>query len=277
MNKTKEILYSISVVLFLIFSGMFLMNSIIVTKIDSHNMRADFANLANRVAAEALPASVTISSMYGIGSGVIFYEEKTSIEFYGEVSYYYVLTNHHVIDNSIEDKLVSIETANNTKFQGEIIGYDADKDLAIVYFVSRQSKFKVAKLANSLPSIGEVLILIGNPKGQKNTVTFGNFKNITILNNGDIALAHNTPGSPGMSGGGVFNTNLEIVGIHYRGMRGYNRSGEMIDSDYNDGFAIPVETVKKFLKEIKFENVFEGKLPSERKQKEFEFLPIEIQ
>jgi S1-C subfamily serine protease len=277
MNKTKEILYSISVVLFLIFSGMFLMNSIIVTKIDSHNMRADFANLANRVAAEALPASVTISSMYGIGSGVIFYEEKTSIEFYGEVSYYYVLTNHHVIDNSIEDKLVSIETANNTKFQGEIIGYDADKDLAIVYFVSRQSKFKVAKLANSLPSIGEVLILIGNPKGQKNTVTFGNSKNITILNNGDIALAHNTPGSPGMSGGGVFNTNLEIVGIHYRGMRGYNRSGEMIDSDYNDGFAIPVETVKKFLKEIKFENVFEGKLPSERKQKEFEFLPIEIQ
>jgi S1-C subfamily serine protease len=269
MKEIKKIFNSILVVLFLIFSGMFLMNSIIATQINSHNMRADFANLVNRVAEEALPASVTVDVRNGIGSGVIFHEEKTTHEFYGKVSYYYVLTNHHVIEDSIKDGILMIETANQRSFQSEIIAYDEKKDLAVIYFVYYSNKFKVAKLAETSPSIGEVLVLIGNPKGQKNTVTFGNFKNITILGNGDIALAHNTPGSPGMSGGGVFNTNLEIVGIHYRGMRGYNRSGEMIRSDYNDGFAIPVETVKKFLTEVKFNLVFKGVLPSEELEENY--------
>jgi S1-C subfamily serine protease len=268
IKKLKEILSTVLISAVLIVSGMFLQNTILSRRIDSENLKIDFAKFANTIAKETITQTVSVESAGGFGSGVII-KEEISNDLGLPLNYYYVITNYHVIEstltNEVEVKHMFIETSLGYML-AELIAYDEEKDLALLVFNTTR-KLGVAKFAKKSPMLGDVAVLIGSRKFQKNIVTYGNYKGPAFVGN-QIALSHNASASPGSSGGGLFNADLELIGIQFRGMIGTLSTGE-VDSDYNDSFAIKIETVKKFLKEVKFDLVFRGTLPSKELKDNF--------
>lgn len=93
----------------------------------------------------------------------------------------YILTNNHIIDSrdssyfyEVSDaKSVKVSLYNDeTKYDAEIIGMDAETDLAVIKI--NKEGLIAAKLGNSDEvKIGEFAIAIGNPLGMQSSVTAG--------------------------------------------------------------------------------------------------------
>ena len=187
-----------------------------------------------------------------IGSGVIFKADKKTADIY----HYYVLTNYHVAEltdtypyykHTITDYQGNEYTAltpswfNNTTFQKLC----EEHDLSILEFETT-AELKVIQLETKNPEINEMLISVGQPKGQQNAITIGIIEGYTEIAIEDDfepdfeVIAHNAPIDRGNSGGAIFNTDLELVGINFAGS--WNDDGT-----FARGYGIPIETVRKFI------------------------------
>jgi serine protease Do len=166
----------------------------------------------------------------GLGSGVVIDANGT------------ILTNEHVIRGASE---IHIVLADGRKLDADVIGSDADNDLAVLK-VNAKSPLPVAKLGTSSDlMIGEKVIAIGSPFGLKKTVTVGvvsavgrSFK----ADNRDYDDFIQTDASinPGNSGGPLLNIDGEVIGINsaiYAGGQGI-------------GFAIPADKVRRIVAEL---------------------------
>ena len=140
-----------------------------------------------------------------IGSGVIIDKKKG-----------YIVTNAHVVSNL--DK-INVMLKNKKICVAKLVGLDYYSDLALIQI---KDKFiNSAKIANSDNlRIGDFVISIGNPYGFSHTVTYGI---VSALCRNNISL--NTHGyynfiqtdaaiNQGNSGGGLFNTNGQLIGIN---------------------------------------------------------------
>jgi serine protease Do len=157
----------------------------------------------------------------GAGSGVIISTDG------------YIITNNHVVSSA---RSVSVRLRNGETYDAEIVGRDTISDLAVLKIEA--SDLKAASYGNSDKLVvGETVIAIGNPLGQLGgTVTDG----IISALNRDVTLSDGTVMnlmqtsaaiSPGNSGGGLFNTYGELIGIVNAKSGGSNVEGI--------GFAIP--------------------------------------
>ena len=171
--------------------------------------------------------------MYGLGSGFII--DSAGI----------VVTNNHVIEGADE---ITIIMFDQEEYKAELLGRDPKGDLAVLKFDPGERKISSVNWGNSDEvRVGDWSIAIGNPLGLGGTVTAGVVSAISRdIGNGPYVKFIQTDASinRGNSGGPLFNTKGEVIGINTAII---SQSGGSIGL----GFAIPSNSAKKITKQLK--------------------------
>ena len=171
--------------------------------------------------------------MYGLGSGFII--DSAGI----------VVTNNHVIEGADE---ITIIMFDQEEYKAELLGRDPKGDLAVLKFDPGEKKISSVNWGNSDEvRVGDWSIAIGNPLGLGGTVTAGVVSAISRdIGNGPYVKFIQTDASinRGNSGGPLFNTKGEVIGINTAII---SQSGGSIGL----GFAIPSNSAKKITKQLK--------------------------
>jgi serine protease Do len=171
--------------------------------------------------------------MYGLGSGFII--DSAGI----------VVTNNHVIEGADE---ITIIMFDQEEYKAELLGRDPKGDLAVLKFDPGERKISSVNWGNSDEvRVGDWSIAIGNPLGLGGTVTAGVVSAISRdIGNGPYVKFIQTDASinRGNSGGPLFSTNGEVIGINTAII---SQSGGSIGL----GFAIPSNSAKKITKQLK--------------------------
>ena len=168
------------------------------------------------------------------GSGVIFFEDDT---------YYYVLTNFHVVNPRDYDRAsYQLSPAFDTDpIEAELYVFDDTKDLAVLRFQKGEISLKVMNLSTRLndPLVpGEFLLAVGNPSAINSIVTYGEYLDLVSIRDVDFkVIMHSALIFPGNSGGALTDINGNLVGLNTWRFQ----SGQ----DLN--LAIPLETIQTFL------------------------------
>lgn len=188
--------------------------------------------------------STSVSS----GSGTIIKEDS---------DYYYVLTNNHVI-YSLGNRVsyYIYDYLNNEYSNASVLFADANYDMALLRFSKGKSKLLVTPFALQDAKVKENIIVIGQPLGQRNTITFGevlSYGKVDCdscgINESNInydCIFYDAITSNGNSGGMILNYEYELVGVVTFGMNGAN-------GDYLHGAGSPISRVKEFLLLNQFE------------------------
>ena len=165
-----------------------------------------------------------------LGSGVIL--DATGV----------VVTNDHVVSGASR---IFVTTSDGREHQAEVLGADADNDLAVLKVEAKG--LRPVRLGNATDLlIGEPVIAIGNPFGLSNTVTTGILSAVHRTVPGDQGrvysdfLQTDAAINPGNSGGALVNALGELIGINTAIVGGANTIG----------FAIPVDRVKKIADDL---------------------------
>lgn len=170
----------------------------------------------------------------------------------------YVLTNHHVVEAAIRTTLPSeirITLPDGRSFEAKVVGSDKDNDLAVLRIEGKD--LPVARIAPSVPEIGDWVLAIGNPFGHliddpRPTVTAGvlSAADRSFTPRSGVSLRHvlqtDAAINPGNSGGALVNSSGELVGINTFIFTGGGQSQGSIGL----GFAIPVQRAMRIVEEI---------------------------
>ena len=170
------------------------------------------------------------------GSGVVI--GKSSAE--SSVQYYDVVTCHHVIDGSGE---MTAKDIDGTEYKLKLVGGDPESDIAVLRIYKSeqsaavQSDFTMAVAAirktvdgeganvKDYVQVGEDVVAIGNPLGTLGgTVTKGIIssvdREVTVENKKMTLIQTDCAINSGNSGGALFSTNGDLVGIVNAGYSG---------------------------------------------------------
>jgi len=158
----------------------------------------------------------------------------------------YVVTNNHVVDHATEVTLVMDD--GKTTIPAKVVGTDKKTDLALLKVKSEDNKsFPYVDFSSVSPRVGDWVIAVGNPFGLGGTVTAG----IVSARGRDIGagpyddfLQIDAPVNRGNSGGPTFNASGQVVGVN---TAIFSPSGGSVGI----GFAIPAETVKTVIAQLK--------------------------
>ena len=184
--------------------------------------------------------------LYATGSGV-------AVTKYG-----HVLTNYHVIENASR-VTVTVE-GDDKEYEANIVTYDVNQDIAVLLVEGLPVEPVVLGDSDAL-QVGEWAIVIGNPLSETfaRTVTIGvisalnrqivdtsydrfnlRTKNVNYMIQVDAAI------NSGNSGGGMFNTLGQLMGIPERKYSTGLFSGADVD---NIGMCIPINLAKPLIRE----------------------------
>jgi serine protease Do len=167
----------------------------------------------------------------GLGSGFIFESDG------------YIITNHHVIEGA--DQII-VRLADRREFEAEIIGSDAQSDIALLKIDA--DKLPALQLGESESlKPGEWVVAIGSPFNYEQTVTAG-IVSAKGRSNGtqqyvpfiqtDVAI------NRGNSGGPLLNMEGEVVGINSWIL---SSTGGYIGLS----FSIPIETARNTVEQLR--------------------------
>jgi serine protease Do len=183
----------------------------------------------------------------GLGSGFI-------ISAAGEV-----LTNNHVVAGA--DRIrVGLFGNDRTTYNARVLGRDPLTDSALLR-LEDPPRLTVAALGDSEAlEPGDWVLAIGNPFRLGHTVTVGvvSYKARSFaVTEGRFQNMLQTDASinPGNSGGPLLNTRGEVVGINSAILSGQSGGGNI-----GIGFAVPINTVKALLPELRQGQVQRGRL-----------------
>ncbi len=174
------------------------------------------------------PAIVSIDAELpiGVSSGTGCIIDKSGI----------ILTSSHVVEGS---KNIEVTLHNGHVYKANIIKV-AKSDIALISIKCKEN-LQIISLGNSENiKVGQKVMAIGNPFGFNGTLTQGIISRIDYAKDKiqtDAAI------NPGNSGGPLITTNGEVVGIN---QSIYNPDNNI--SNIGIGFAIPINTVKEFIK-----------------------------
>ena len=185
------------------------------------------------------------SSRYGYG-----YTYQASGSGFIITSDGYILTNYHVINGS---KTVTVATYDHNTYDAKVIGYDASNDIAVIKIDAENLKPVTLGDSDTL-RVGESVYAIGNPLGE---LTFSLTGCIVSALSRNVQTEAGTSMSliqtdcainSGNSGGALFNTRGEVIGITNAK---YSSSGMSSEAEIdNIGFAIPINSVKRIVTSI---------------------------
>lgn len=167
----------------------------------------------------------------GAGSGVVITADG------------YIVTNNHVIAGATN---INVTLSNGTKYTATLRGTDPTNDVAVIKIDATDLTPAILGSSASLV-VGESAIAIGNPLGELGgTVTDGIIsaleRQVTVEGEKMTLLQTNAAVSPGNSGGGLFNSKGELIGIVNSKSIGSGAEGL--------GFAIPIDTAKPIIEEL---------------------------
>jgi serine protease Do len=154
-----------------------------------------------------------------------------------------ILTNNHVVDAA--DRL-EVTLADGRVLDATVVGTDPRTDLAVIRVKGQD--LPAAELGDSSQvAVGDWVIAIGNPFGLEHSVTAGIISAVgrTDVTSADRADFIQTDAAinPGNSGGPLVNLQGQVIGINTAIA---SRTGGFMGI----GFAIPIDTAKKVVKQI---------------------------
>ena len=223
----------------------------------------DYEKITNSVTTTYMKANVKVSTAYYVsnmfgqrvptgegatGSGVIFLEAS---------GYYYALTNYHVTDFPADAVGATYKTYDvyGNEHEAELLFSDAEYDLAVLRFKVAEQELCVLPLDKTVPEKGEKVIAIGQPKGQFNSLTYGEVYDYSEIasKTDDEELTrvtfeviwHTAFLNNGSSGGGLLDFDMQLIGVNFA-------SSVDGDNEFKYGFAIPAVRVLEFLKKCGF-------------------------
>ncbi|WP_437045635.1 S1C family serine protease [Streptomyces sp. enrichment culture] len=224
------------------------------------------AGVAQAVGPSVVEVGATTSAGSSTGSGVIITSD-------GEI-----VTNNHVVSGASS---VTVTTSDGKEYAADVVGTDSTKDLALIK-LRNASGLPTATLGDSDDlRVGDQVVAIGSPEGLTGTVTSGIVsaldRDVTVPTdegqqrpdggwpfefggrqfNGDTgsstttykAIQTDASLNPGNSGGALIDMNGRIVGINSAMYSAADSSAEA--GSVGLGFAIPVNTVKADLAELR--------------------------
>jgi len=155
-----------------------------------------------------------------------------------------IVTNGHVVDGA-QEVTVQLGT-DGTQRTAQVVGGDADQDLAVLKVDTASSPLTPLRLSTSGVSVGDTVYAIGSPFGLSQTFTSGIVsaigRDIKAPDGATISNVIQTDAAinPGNSGGPLLNAAGEVVGVNSQiASQGGGNDGI--------GFSIPAATVRSML------------------------------
>ena len=202
------------------------------------------------VIGDITPSAVRVEGPFGLGSGVIINTEQGR----------FILTNAHVTENNefnenvFQDGVFKVKLYNGTDFTSPVefnappvilsngeraISHSGEHDLALLQIppnvqLPPGAGISVRDLTSDPLRVGEPVIVVGNPFGERDSVAFGIISHVdreasTLNINHHIQV--DAPINPGNSGGGAFDMQGRLIGINTWGYRGGDGVGGSIRMD----------------------------------------------
>lgn len=167
----------------------------------------------------------------GAGSGVIIKSNG------------YIMTNYHVIEGASK---ITVTNDSSKKYTAKVVGYDSDNDIAVLK-IDATGLTPVTYGNSDEISVGDMAVVCGNPLGSlgdsvSSGIISATKREITLDNNTMNLIQTDASVNPGNSGGGLFNSHGQLVGVVVAKSSGTDVEGL--------GFAIPVNTAAKVTAKI---------------------------
>ncbi|HEY5583100.1 MAG TPA: trypsin-like peptidase domain-containing protein [Ruminiclostridium sp.] len=173
----------------------------------------------------------------------------------------YIMTNYHVVQyadpkSGAKSTTLTVYLPDKREAKATFIGGDSANDLAVIKI--NLSDLPVAELGDSSAvEVGDPAIAIGNPLGMEfaGSVTYGVISALNRqLDTGDVTMSliqTDAAINPGNSGGALLNSKGQVIGI--------NSAKISITGVEGLGFAIPVNTAKPIIEQLKTYGYVKGK------------------
>jgi S1-C subfamily serine protease len=161
-----------------------------------------------------------------------------------------VVTNYHVVGDA---RTVYVSFSNSDSMRAEIVGRDASTDVALLKVIASSRALKPLTLGDSDGvEVGDEVAAIGNPLGYERSITLGIVsalhRSLTSPGGAPIDRVIQTDAvlNRGNSGGPLLNAQGEVIGVSSAIAEGEPGTGNT-----GIGFAIPVNTVKDVVAQLK--------------------------
>ncbi|MDF2989360.1 MAG: peptidase and chymotrypsin/Hap [Eubacterium sp.] len=183
------------------------------------------------------------------GSGIIFTKDG------------YIITNYHVVQyadpkSGASNSTLTVYLPDKREAKATFIGGDSDNDLAVIKI--DLTNLPVAELGDSSEvEVGDPAVAIGNPLGMEfaGSVTYGVISALNRqLDTGDNSMSliqTDAAINPGNSGGALVNSKGQVIGI--------NSAKISVTGVEGLGFAIPMNTAKPIVEQLKEYGYVKGK------------------
>ena len=171
--------------------------------------------------------TITIKTPMGDGGGTGFIIEKSGT----------IATNFHVIEHATDVKVKLMDGTQATAV--EVLAESQPLDLALLHITIDKPLSPVALGDSDKVTVGERAVSIGNPLGLEHTLTDGLISARRMLD-GRKLIQVSTPLSPGNSGGPMFNSRGEVIGISTAALIG--------GMAQNLNLAVPVNDLRTLIK-----------------------------
>lgn len=186
----------------------------------------------------ANPAVVYIINGGGSGSGFVYDADG------------HIVTNNHVVEGSRQFEVVF---AGGERMLGNLVGADADSDLAVIKVDELPAGIIPLPVANfETVQVGQLVAAIGNPFGEQGSMSMGIVSGVgrslqsqrSGSNMGSYSLPEvvqtDAPINPGNSGGPLLNLSGEVIGVN-------SAIATTSGSNSGVGFAIPSKAVERIV------------------------------
>jgi 2-alkenal reductase len=153
-----------------------------------------------------------------------------------------IVTNNHVVEDA---RQILVRFADDTTVEADLVGADADSDLAVIRVDVPANLLKPVRLGDSSAlRVGQRAIAVGNPFGFEQTMTTGIISALgrVVRQESGFSLAQliqtDAAINPGNSGGPLLDSKGQVIGVN---TLIFSNSG----SSSGVGFAVPVDTVRR--------------------------------
>jgi serine protease Do len=172
-----------------------------------------------------------------------------------------ILTNNHVVEGATKIVVSLFGADADQEYDAKVVGRDPLTDSALIELTEKpDTALPEAKLGDSaLMQPGDWVMAIGNPFGLAHTISVGVISAVerpfpVAEQRSTQVLQTDAAINPGNSGGPLLNLRGEVVGINTAIYSG-DRAGNI-----GIGFAIPINTVRALLPELRTGKVTRGRI-----------------
>ena len=152
----------------------------------------------------------------------------------------YVITNAHIlsIDNELAENIYASFNNDLNDYNLELISIDDDLDIALLKI--DEVKYNPIILENIKVQTGEKVYAIGNAIGQGISIVEGIISDSKREINGNTYIMHSAPVNHGNSGGPLYNSKGQVIGMIVSSRKDAK----------NMSYAIPNSVLLEFVKDI---------------------------